>query len=209
MTDAFLTGLFLLFGKRLAQTPPDPADNQIIRFNFALNQWELSTGGILSAVQSSSNVGAGLGLALARVGDDLPFKSLQSSSEITLSSGATSITFLINQIAQSKIIDLVADLLTKIETLTNVGTGSEIAKAKVGVNVDLRKINGISPISVVQNTDDISISIGGSGFVFPYTAQRRILVIPSSANNIIANDLGVGLLTTEGASIIAFEQGNG
>jgi len=59
LTDTFLTPQFLLFARKLAQTPPFPADNQIIRFNFALNQWELSTGGILSAVQSSSNVGGG------------------------------------------------------------------------------------------------------------------------------------------------------
>ena len=93
MTDkAFLEAVFLLFGRRLAKVPPFPADNQIIRFNFALNQWELSTGGILSAVQSSSNVGAGAGLALARVSDDLPFKSLIGTAPIIITSNPTDIT---------------------------------------------------------------------------------------------------------------------
>jgi len=41
VTD-FLEPVFLLFARRLANTPPFPADNDGIKFNFALNQWELS-----------------------------------------------------------------------------------------------------------------------------------------------------------------------
>ena len=90
-TKDFLEPAFLLFARRLAKVPPFPADNQIIRFNFALNQWELSTGGILTAVQSSSNVGSGAGLALPRVLDDLPFKSLVAGAGIVITPSPTEI----------------------------------------------------------------------------------------------------------------------
>jgi len=154
----FLTPIFLLFGRRLGGIPPFPVAGQIVKFDGTL--WELATGGILSAVQSSSNVGSGDGLALPRVGDDLPFKSLVDNPEVVITPTATTLDFSIGAIAQSKITGLVADLLAKIETLTNVGTGSVIAKPKVGVNVDIRSIIGTAPIIVTQNPNDITISTG-------------------------------------------------
>ena len=72
-TKDFLEPAFLLFARRLAKVPPFPVANNIIKFNFATNQWELALLGTLPAVQSSSNVGSGAGLALPRVIDDLPF----------------------------------------------------------------------------------------------------------------------------------------
>jgi len=183
MTDSrFLSPQFLLFARRLANTPPFPADNDGIKFNFALQQWELSPFGGAGEANTSSNVGGGAGLALPKVGVDLPFKSLLGNPEIVLTPTATTIDFSIGLIAQSKIISLVADLLTKIETLTNVGTGSEIAKAKVGVNVDIRKINGTSPIVVTQNTNDITISTGVSaGLVFAKVVKSADETVTNSS----------------------------
>jgi len=72
---AFLQGKRLLFGK--IESNDVPVNNNIPIFNFATNQWELGfAGGGGSGVQTSSNVGAGAGLALTRVLDDLPFKSI-------------------------------------------------------------------------------------------------------------------------------------
>jgi len=158
----FLTPAFFLFGRRLAKTPPFPLAGQIIKFDGTV--WELATGGILSAVQSSSNVGSGDGLALPRVGDDLPFKSLVDNPEVVITPTATTLDFSIGAIAQSKITGLVADLLTKLETLSSVGTGAVIPKAKVGVDNPLRSIIGTSPIVVTQNTNDITLSFT-SGFL--------------------------------------------
>jgi len=136
---------------------------------------------------TSSNVGTGAGLALPKVGVDLPFKSLLGNPEIVLTPTATTIDFSIGAIAQSKITNLITDLLTKIETLTNVGTGSEIAKAKVGVNVDIRKINGTLPIVVTQNTNDITISTGVSaGLVFAKVVKSADETVTNS--NVLQDD---------------------
>jgi len=157
--NRFLSPLFLLFGRRLESTPPFPVAGQIIKFNGI--EWELATGGILSAVQSSSNVGTGDGLALLRVGDDLPFKTLVDGVEIVITVSATELTFSIGAIAISKITGLQVELDSKIETLTNVGGEKEIAKAKVGQNVDIRTLKAGTGIILTQNVDDIEIENAG------------------------------------------------
>jgi len=88
---SFLEPLIKLFGKPLDKVPPNPANLDIIQFNSTTGKWELQSGVIGNAVQSSSNVGTGDGLALARVLDDLPFKSLKAGTNITLTPSATEI----------------------------------------------------------------------------------------------------------------------
>ncbi len=154
-----LQSAFKLFDRLLEDTPPFPVAGQIIKFNGT--KWELATGGILSAVQSSSNVGPGDGLALPRVGDDLPFKTLVDGVEIVITVSATDLTFSIGAIAISKITGLQIELDSKIESLTNVGGFNEIAKAKVGQNVDLRTIQAGSGINITQNADDLEIESTG------------------------------------------------
>lgn len=80
-----------MFGKTLAKTPPDPANLDIIQFNFVTDQWELVNAPSITGVQSSSNVGTGAGLALTRVLDDLPFKSLVAGSGIVITPSPTEI----------------------------------------------------------------------------------------------------------------------
>jgi len=84
-----LQGIRNLFGKRESNQTPQNLD--IIQFNSATQEWELVSGVIGTAVQSSSNVGAGQGVALPRVGDDLPFRSLTTTSRISLTGSATEI----------------------------------------------------------------------------------------------------------------------
>lgn len=93
MTDkAFLEAVFLLFGRKLAKVPPFPANNDGIKFNFATLQWELSPFGGAGEANTSSNVGAGLGWALPKVGVDLPFKSFIALAPLTIVSNPTNIT---------------------------------------------------------------------------------------------------------------------
>jgi len=80
--NKFLSPLFRFFGKPLANVTPINLD--IAQFNSTTNQWELATGIIGNAVQSSSNVGGGAGLALPRVLDDLPFKSILAGVGISI-----------------------------------------------------------------------------------------------------------------------------
>jgi len=84
-----LQGIRNLFGKPEANQTPSNLD--IIQFNSATQKWELVSGVIGSAVQTSSNVGAGEGLALTRVGDDLPFRTLVAGLGIILTGSATEI----------------------------------------------------------------------------------------------------------------------
>ena len=169
-----LIGKRLLFGK--SENNDTPVNLDIIQFNSASQEWELVSGIIGNAVQTSSNVGTGEGVAKARVGDDLPFRSLTTTSKISLTGSADEIeidigTLLISDVTGlqtaldskdppfliSDITGLQTALDSKIETLTNVGLGSEIAKAKVGQNVDIRKIKAGTGITVNQLTDEIEI----------------------------------------------------
>ena len=93
MTDKpFLEPQFLLFARALAKTPPFPANNDGIKFNFALQRWELAPFGGAGEANTSSNVGAGLGWALPKVGVDLPFKSLIALAPLSIVSNPTDIT---------------------------------------------------------------------------------------------------------------------
>jgi len=84
-----LQGIRNLFGKPEANQTPSNLD--IIQFNSTSGKWELVSGVIGSAVQSSSNVGTGDGLALPRVLDDLPFKSILAGTGITITVTPTTI----------------------------------------------------------------------------------------------------------------------
>jgi hypothetical protein len=161
----FISPLFKLFGKKLANVPPTPVNGDVIQFNSTSQEWELVNGIVGSAVQSSSNVGTGDGLALPRVLDDLPFKTLVDNVEIVITVNPTTLDFSIGAIAISKITGLQVDLDSKIETITNVGGEKEIAKAKVGQNVDLRTLKAGTNITLTQNANDIEIESTAVGVV--------------------------------------------
>jgi len=109
-TKDFLEPAFLLFARRLASVPPFPADNDGIKFNFALNRWELAPFGGAGEANTSSNVGTGAGLALPKVGVDLPFKSLTAGAGITITPSPTEILIAVTN--PSKIIELARTVLT-------------------------------------------------------------------------------------------------
>lgn len=148
----------LLFGKSLSPVPPNPANNDGIKFNFATLQWELAPFGGAGEANTSSNVGPGAGLALPKVGVDLPFKSLLGNLEIILTPLATTVDFAIGVIAQSKIIGLVAALLAKIETSSNVGLGAGLALPKVGLDLPFKSLIALPPLSITVNPTDLTIS---------------------------------------------------
>jgi len=156
--NRFLSPLFKLFGKRLASVPPNPVDGDIIIFDIATNSWILGAQSGGGQDNTSSNVGSGDGLALPKVGVDLPFKTLVDGVEIVITVSAQELTFSIGAIAISKITGLQVELDSKIETLTNVGGEKEIAKAKVGQNVDLRTLKDGTKITITQNADDLEIT---------------------------------------------------
>jgi len=159
-TNKFISPLFKLFGKKLANVPPSPQNNDVIQFNSTSGEWELVSGVIGSAVQSSSNVGTGDGLALPRVLDDLPFKTLVDGVEIIITVSATELAFSIGAIAISKITGLQVALDSKVENAINIGTGAEVFKDKAGVNLRFRRLIDTLEIIIIQNVNDISFTIG-------------------------------------------------
>jgi len=70
----FLEPNFTLFGKTLAPVPPSPVLDDGIKFDGT--KWILAPFGGGGENNTSSNVGLGAGWALAKVGVDLPFKSI-------------------------------------------------------------------------------------------------------------------------------------
>lgn len=77
-----IQGIRSLFGKNTSND--DPVNLDIIQFNGASQKWELVSGVVGNAVQTSSNVGAGDGLALPRVGNDLPFRSIIAGNGLVI-----------------------------------------------------------------------------------------------------------------------------
>lgn len=169
-----------LFGKPLAPVPPNPANNDGIIFNFATLQWELGPVGGGGEANTSSNVGLGAGLALPKVGVDLPFKSLLGNPEVVLTPTPTTVDFAIGAIAQSKITGLVAALLTKLETSSNVGVGAGLALPKVGVDVPFKSLIATAPLVIVSNPTNITIS----------TTQKNTFVMGFMTDSeLVTNDL--------------------
>ncbi len=124
---SILQGVRSLFGKSTANQ--DPVNNDVITFNSTTQEWELISGIVGNAVQSSSNVGSGDGLALPRVLDDLPFKTLVDGVEIVITVSATELTFSIGAIAISKITGLQVELDSKLESPIAISdtTGLQLA----------------------------------------------------------------------------------
>lgn len=149
----------ILFAKGLAAVPPFPVAGDGIKFNAITDKWELAPFGGGGEVNTSSNVGIGAGLALAKVGVDLPFKSLLGNPEIVLTPTPTTVDFSIGAIAQSKITGLVAALLTKIDTVLNVGTGDGDVFRNISpsTTLNLKTILEGDGIDVINNADDIEI----------------------------------------------------
>lgn len=126
-----------------------------ITINNLANEVEI----IASGVQvTASNLGTGVNVFKQKLLGNLEFRSLLANAEILIAENADDLSFSIGAIAQSKITGLVAALATKLETISNVGLGATIAKAKVGTNVDLKSLTAGTNINLVQNADDIEIS---------------------------------------------------
>jgi len=158
-----LQGKNFLFGK--SEANEIPVNNDIIQFNSTSNEWELISGVIGNAVQSSSNVGIGDGLALPRVLDDLPFKSLVDGVEIVITVSATELTFSIGAIAISKITGLQVILDTKIESGSNLGAGRQVFKQVVGTDMEFRTIVAGTGINVTADANEITIENTSTGEV--------------------------------------------
>lgn len=96
---------------------------------------------------TSSNLGAGEGLASAKSGADLPFKSLLAGSNITLASDANTVT--INSTASGG---------GETNTSSNVGTGTGIFKQKSGVDFQFKSLLSGNGVNISSASNEITLS---------------------------------------------------
>jgi len=147
-------GNFFLQGKRLLFGKPEnndiPSNLDVIQFNSATQQWELVSGVIGNAVQSSSNVGTGEGVALARVGDDLPFRTLTTTSRISLTGSATEIEIDIGTLEISDI----NGLQTALDNLEPPFLISDITGLQTALDSKLESPIDISDVTNLQTELD-------------------------------------------------------
>jgi len=147
--EQFLQGIRNFFGKPLGDF--DPINLDIPVFNSSTQEWELQQAIIGSAVQTSSNVGTGEGVALARVGDDLPFRSLVPSLEVLLTGSPTEIAFTIGMIAISKVTGLQTELNLKLESPIDI---SDVTNLQTELDSKLESPILISDVTNLQTELD-------------------------------------------------------
>lgn len=99
---------------------------------------------------TSSNSGPGAGLALPKVGVDLPFKSLVAGAGVTITPLADSIQ-----------IDATGAGGGEVNTSSNLGTGEGVAAPKSGVDLPFKSL--VAAGSVALSSDANEITITGDG----------------------------------------------
>jgi len=191
-----LQGIRNLFGKPEANQTP--ANLDIIQFNSTSGKWELVSGVVGSAVQSSSNVGTGEGLALTRVLDDLPFKSLKAGVGIILTPSPTEIEIQASTISKF-VLGYHSDKNWKITTrygapFTNKSDEAVEAEAQYIVgfvftvkSINLFLTNNISPASSTISLKRNSVVIPATTITIP-TLVTGSFVVSGLSEVFIATD---------------------
>lgn len=183
----FLSPVFLLFGRKLAKTPPFPTNEQIVKFNTVTNEWELSSDAGVGQANTSSNVGTGAGLALPKVGVDLPFKSIIVTAPLSITVNPTDITLAQKlEKAIAIFVDNIFVLFTVPATLQEFPDGSQASRTQL----DLTNFNQ-ARFFINQDFEDVPAGAimflqydSGSGFA--------TLAVTASQGEIDIAD-GVGL----------------
>lgn len=171
---------------------------------------------------TSSNSGAGLGLALPKVGVDLPFKSLLAGTGIGISSGADTLT--INASSTGDVTGPVASIDSNVAIFNGV-TGKIIKMS--GVNIDASdnmdipgQISAASTDAAtantfwetVERTDGASVGVRGvaisanSGTITETTTTDQSLGVTATLTT-IGRPVFVGLTTDADLSYIQIDTG--
>jgi len=111
---------------------------------FNASEWDILVGG---EINTSSNSGTGEGLALAKSGSNLPFKSLTAGTGITLTSAANEL-----QISSDS---------GEVNTSSNSGTGEGLALAKSGSNLPFKSLTAGTGITLTSAANELQISSAG------------------------------------------------
>lgn len=101
-------------------------------------------------VNTASNLGAGNGVFASKSGVDLRFKSLVAGANITLTPTGNDIT-----------ITASSGVAGETNTASNLGSGSQLFKSKVGVDLQFRSLVQGANVTLTQNANDVTIAASG------------------------------------------------
>lgn len=156
-----------LFGKKLGNQTPN--DQDVVTFDLATNQWipQAQAGG--GGIQTTSNVGAGAGLAKALIGTDAPFKSIIGElNKIIITANANDVTFTLgsdvvlknaaNTYSGAFLQDFAGSDLDNVNTITsNAANPALSAFIRVGNNergIAFRDVGNTFDSYIMQNNFD-------------------------------------------------------
>jgi len=163
-----------------------PTDGQVLTFNSTVSLWEAQTNPGGGEANTSSNAGAGEGLALAKAGVDLPFKSLIGDTEIVLIGNANDITFSI------------AAALARIATAQ---TWTQLQTFNAGISLNATGKLGLDGLAAPNTSirervaDTITMEAGGRDML---EVNNTVTTLKSS---VTANEGGELVLEGEGANV--------
>lgn len=121
---------------------------------MGLSQGGSSGGGGGGEANTSSNVGTGAQLAKAKVGVDLPFRTIKGGANVSVVQNADEVEISSTGGGGGG---------GEANTTSNAGTGEgTLAKAKVGVDLPIKSIKAGANIGVTNNADDVTLAVTGT-----------------------------------------------
>ena len=147
-------------------------------------------------------------------GNSLTISSTDTNTETTttLVQNSNIITYT-NELGVSNDINL-ASGSGEVNTASNLGTGSEVFKAKSGVDLQFRKLTAGANVTITENTNDITIASSGGGSGATYTIscvdgdnsdEEKIRLTGSdSTTDDIVLECGTGLSISRSGDKITF-----
>ena len=128
-------------------------------------------------------------------------------SQFTEKTSSANVDFVVGYDGSDNVRITPANLATgEANTASNVGTGQDVFKQKSGVDLEFRKLRGVTGIDLTQNTSDISIdladtSVTAAGYTFAdvtVDAQGRITAAANGSFLVRADGSSTSSITSGG-----------